>query len=217
MGPRGLKTDSELDLRWSLAWSRAEAVLEHQGCLLEADKHVDCARTLSRKSKPSSCRLLGRSRCLPLPRSHRPPGLALQALRSSSSQSRWQGPQPHPPQPLLLPLQPLHAERSCSGALVLRALLMPRAHLRAPPGHCLERLRDHPWQNSCHRGRRRPAAEPSTWQQSSSSYWAESARRGWKGLQLLCRGGAWLRARARGYQGLGIGSSGTRHQSLVLW
>ena len=94
---------------------------------------------------------------------------------------------------------------------------MPRVHLRAPPGHCLERLRGRPWRNSCHRGRRRPAAEPSTWQQSSSSYWAESARRGWKGLQLLCRGGAWFRTRARGYQGLGIGSSGPGDTYFSLW
>lgn len=178
---------------------------------------MDCAWTLSQKSKPSSCRLLGRSRCLPLARSHCPPGLALQALRSSSIQSQWQGPQPHPPQLLLLPLQRQRAERSHSGALALRALLMPRAHLRAPPGHCLERLRGHPWPNSCHRGRRRPAAEPSMWQQSSSSYWAESARRGWKGLQLLCRGGVWLRARARGYHGLGIGPSGPGNSDISLW
>lgn len=134
---------------------------------------MDCEWTWSRKSRPSSCRLLGPSHCLPLPRSRRLPGLALLARRSSSSQSRWQGRQPHPLQPLLLPLQPPHAQRSRSGAPASRALWRSRARLRAPPGRCLERLPGRPWQNSCHRGRRRPRAEPSTWQQSSSSYSAE--------------------------------------------
>lgn len=176
---------------------------------------MDCERIRSRKSRPSSCRLLGQSHCLPLPRSHRLPDLDLQARRSSSSQSLWQGPQPHPLQPLLLPLQPPHAQRSRSGALALHALLMSRARLRVPPGRCLERLPGRPWQNSCHRGRRRPTAEPSMWQQSSSSYWAESARRGWKGLQL-CRGGAWLRAWVRGYQSLVIGPPGPGNTSISL-
>lgn len=172
--------------------------------------------TQSPKSRPSSCRLLDQFRCLQLPRSHRPPGLTLQAPRSSSSQSRWQDPQPHLLQPLRLPLQPPHAERSRSEVPALRALSMPHARLRVPRGRCLELLRDRPWPNSCHRGRRQPAAEPSTWQQSSSSYWAESTRRGWKGLQLLIRGGAWFRAWARGYYGTGIGPFGPEDTDISL-
>lgn len=179
------------------AGSRAVAAPGRQGHHPAVGKRGRRTCAQCPKSMPGSCRCRHPFRCHWVPRPRRLPGHAPQAPRPSSSLSPQPGRRPPlrpPPQP---PPRPRAGRSRHNGEPASLAPSGPRAHPRAElPGRCREPHPCRPWPRRCRRGRRRPAAEPSTWLPSSSSSGAKPAGGQRKGPQLM-----------RG-PGLGAGSPG---------